>query len=262
MMGLMGFTCVWLAVVLGAGFSNGVTGPWSSAQQAPDGSCWIMLYKGSDPINWTEASSLAVTAGGTLAISKSDSMNAFLYGVASAADLQPCDGPWLGAQRNATATTTPLTDGWLWVDGSSVGYSAWTNDQPNGSTWLTWSLRLDSNPDVLQTWAATWASAEAGQPIHSLLASFGTPPDCDANGLPDAIDIAESPELDGDLDGVIDGCCPADLTGDAAVDIQDILHILSVWNAPGGDLDQDGLTDVDDLLAVLNSFGCLPDWSR
>lgn len=261
-MGVMAIPGILISLSFIVGFSDFSSGTWTVPEQAPDGSCWVMLYKADDPIKWTDASSLAVKASGKLSISDSSSMNAFLFGVALGADLQPCDGPWMGAQRNATATTTPLTDNWQWVDGTSMVYSAWTNDQPNGSQWLTWSLRLDANPDVLETWAATWASPDAGKLVYSLLASFATPPDCDANGVPDALDIAETPELDGDLDGFIDSCCPGDLTGDSVVNVDDILHVLAVFNGQGGDLDGDGVTDVDDLLAVLSNYGCTPSLSR
>lgn len=249
------------AFMAAAGLPGGPDGTWTSPRQSPDGSSWVMLFESSQPLKWADAATLAENAGGALAMSRSTSMNSFLHGVASDADLRPCDGPWLGAQRNATATTTPLTENWKWVDGTEMTYAEWTGDQPNGSQWLTWSLRFDANPQVESTWAATWGAPEGGTPVHSLLASFPTPPDCDANGIPDALDILESPELDGDLDGTIDTCCPADLTGDAVVNIDDILHLLAVFNGPGGDLDGDGVTDVDDLLAVLNNFGCEPSRS-
>tara|TARA_B100001059_G_scaffold84340_4_gene82364 strand:+ start:933 stop:1706 length:774 start_codon:yes stop_codon:yes gene_type:complete len=236
--------------------SNPLAGVWTNQVQSPDGSCWVMLYKSDHAIGWSEASGLAVDAGGALATSKTSSMTAFLHQVASNAALQACDGPWLGAQRNATAVSVPLTDNWQWVDGTAMNFSAWTDGQPNGSQWLTWSLRIDSDPDVLSTWAASWASPEGGVPVFSLIASFQTPPDCNGNGQPDDLDIAQWPELDIDLDGFIDTCCPGDLTGDGDVSIDDVLHVLSSYSGLGADLDGDGLTDVDDLLIVLNNYGC------
>ncbi|MCH2133320.1 MAG: hypothetical protein MK116_06180 [Phycisphaerales bacterium] len=249
----MAFAGFLIVAVLGTGAGDG-SGSWTPAQQAPDGSCWVMLYQSEAPINWYEASALSANANGTLATVPSESMNNFLFSVASSADLPECDGPWLGSQRNATAGL--LTDGWTWEDGTPLTYTAWSSDQPNGSPWLTWSLRFDANPTVLPTWASTWSSSQAGQAIYSMLTSFPLPPDCDANGQPDALDIAESPELDGDLDGTIDGCCATDLTGDGDVNVQDILQLLDVWGGPGADLDGDGLTEVDDLLLLIGGYGC------
>ena len=49
----------------------------------------------------------------------------------------------------------------------------------------------------------------------------------------------------------------ADVTGDNAVDVDDLLEVLNTWGMCAGcpaDLDDDGGVDVDDLLAVLNNW--------
>ena len=247
-------TALFIVMML-AGLSNG--GTWTSPQQSPGGAGWVMLYKQDSPLGWNAAQSIALNAKGTLSESTTTAMNDFLHQVAVAADLQACDGPWLGGQRQATSFGS-VSEGWVWSDGAPFVFTSWSGDQPAGSTWLDWFVRLDANPTVESTWAATPRSSAGGTAVHSLLASFTLPPDCDGNGQPDAIDIAESPGLDADGDGFIDGCCPSDVTGDARVDVADLLQVLAVWNLPGADLDGDGVTDVDDLLQVIDSYGCEP----
>jgi hypothetical protein len=54
--------------------------------------------------------------------------------------------------------------------------------------------------------------------------------------------------------------CPADLTGDGQVDVQDLVALLLSWGGPGpGDLNEDGIVDVQDLVALLIAWGnCVP----
>ncbi len=55
--------------------------------------------------------------------------------------------------------------------------------------------------------------------------------------------------------------CLHDLTGDNAIDIMDLLALISAWGSCEGsspcpgDFDADGSVDADDLLALLNAFG-------
>ncbi len=55
--------------------------------------------------------------------------------------------------------------------------------------------------------------------------------------------------------------CPADLGGNGAVDVPDLLLLLSVWGLdPGGppDFDGDGVVAVPDLLLLLGAWGPCP----
>ena len=50
--------------------------------------------------------------------------------------------------------------------------------------------------------------------------------------------------------------CPGDVDGSGAVDVDDLLLILSGWGGSGsGDADGDGDVDVDDLLMAIGNFG-------
>jgi hypothetical protein len=50
-------------------------------------------------------------------------------------------------------------------------------------------------------------------------------------------------------------CCPGDLDGDGAVNVNDLLLVLGGWGTPAGDVNGDGTTDVTDLLELLAGFG-------
>jgi hypothetical protein len=51
--------------------------------------------------------------------------------------------------------------------------------------------------------------------------------------------------------------CTGDVNGDGAVDVDDMLQVLSAWGQPGGlaDVTRDGIVNIDDLLAVLIAWG-------
>ncbi len=50
--------------------------------------------------------------------------------------------------------------------------------------------------------------------------------------------------------------CPADLDGDGAVSVDDLLQLIGGWNGSGaGDLDGDGVVGVNDLLELLAAWG-------
>ena len=54
--------------------------------------------------------------------------------------------------------------------------------------------------------------------------------------------------------------CPPDLDCSGAVDVGDIMAILSAWGNKGGpqDLDESGFVDIGDVLVVLTAWGPCP----
>jgi subtilisin-like proprotein convertase family protein len=95
--------------------------------------------------------------------------------------------------------------------------------------------------------------------LASACLELETAPDCNANGVPDATDIATGASADLDDDGVPDECgCRADLDGDGFVGGGDLATMLSGWGACGGcsaDLTGDGLVAGDDLALLLSTWG-------
>ncbi len=81
--------------------------------------------------------------------------------------------------------------------------------------------------------------------------------------------IGDTLGLDNDGDGLYDGedgdciICPADLTGDDVVNIDDIFAVLGLWgNCPDpcppycdGDLTEDCMVNIDDIFAILGQWG-------
>ena len=54
---------------------------------------------------------------------------------------------------------------------------------------------------------------------------------------------------------VVPPACAGDFDASGAVDVSDVLAMLSMWDTPDGDLTGDGLTNVDDLLMLLAAWG-------
>ncbi|MCH2133026.1 MAG: hypothetical protein MK116_04665 [Phycisphaerales bacterium] len=98
--------------------------------------------------------------------------------------------------------------------------------------------------------------------LPDFLAAFdGEVLDCDGDGTPDVIEIIRNPLIDADQNGVPDDCktCPGDIDGSGAVDVNDLLAMLAVWESCpdpcDADLDGSGTVDVDDLLMLLMLWG-------
>ncbi|MCH2136825.1 MAG: FG-GAP-like repeat-containing protein [Phycisphaerales bacterium] len=49
--------------------------------------------------------------------------------------------------------------------------------------------------------------------------------------------------------------CPGDINNDQIVDVNDLLLVIAGWGTAGGDINGDGSTDVEDVLAVISSWG-------
>ncbi len=49
--------------------------------------------------------------------------------------------------------------------------------------------------------------------------------------------------------------CPGDISGDFAVDLNDVLLLIDAFGQPDGDVDADGVSDIEDLLHVLRHYG-------
>jgi len=81
--------------------------------------------------------------------------------------------------------------------------------------------------------------------------------DCDANGVPDACQIASGGQTDLNADGVPDDCqCLGDTNGDGLVDTADLGTLIASFGASGSaDLNGDTVVDQADLAMLLQRFG-------
>jgi len=139
--------------------------------------------------------------------------------------------------------------------------------EPGTSTSLVHTFDLDAEsmgkPDDIRffAWAQDPSNTGGVVEIHQgakLLPPFDGYADCNANGIPDAWDIADGTSEDLDGDGVPDECgCIADITGDDVVDVLDLLDVLGAWGLTGvpEDVNGDGIVDVIDLIKVLGQWG-------
>ncbi|MAB83173.1 MAG: hypothetical protein CMJ24_07020 [Phycisphaerae bacterium] len=66
-------------------------------------------------------------------------------------------------------------------------------------------------------------------------------------------DFVSQYSLDG-VPGCNDADCPGDITGDAAVGVNDLLAVIAAWGSSDGDADGNGTTNVDDLLIVIGNW--------
>jgi len=75
-----------------------------------------------------------------------------------------------------------------------------------------------------------------------------------------AVDIADILRLISDWgDCPLQGSCPSDTNGDYVVEIGDLLTVISKWGWSPGDLDENGIININDLLLILDLQGTTPD---
>lgn len=131
----------------------------------------------------------------------------------------------------------------------------WPNQSKLGDYYHTSS----DSAAVNIAYAATFTG---GQDVYFLRAG-----DCNNNGVHDGLDIAGGQSVDVNGNSIPDECetlpCLADITGDNAVNVQDLLAVLNAWGPCLGidclaDINNDNVVNVQDLLAVINSWGACP----
>ena len=123
-------------------------------------------------------------------------------------------------------------------------------------------------------WTAEFAVGQSVEIVVDPLGNcgadgFGTglrvlTPDCNANNVPDALEIAAGSVYDRNHDGVPDVCqCLADVIQNGVVDGADLAAVLTTWGTNGGiypraDTNADGIVDGNDLAVVLGGWGACP----
>ncbi|MFM7134616.1 MAG: lectin-like protein, partial [Planctomycetota bacterium] len=181
--------------------------------------------------------------GGHLATLTSQAENDFVMPLC-----QPGEGlsSWLGGQRAG--------DGWNWVTGEKWAFTNWSPGEPNNTYGAEY---------YLISWidGVTWNDGGAYSGTFIVEWSVSAI-DCDGNDICDLDEIAKSPGLDLNEDGVIDGCqCIADVVVDGEVNGVDLARILNDWGTASAwaDIDRDGLVGGTDLAIVLSGWGsCSP----
>jgi len=99
---------------------------------------------------------------------------------------------WIGYTDVANEGT------FVWTSGETPGYENWRFTQPDDVGGADWTL--------LPT-GGQWTDEPASQ-IHSGVMEVFSP-DCNADSVPDAVELASEPTADWNGDGVLDDCLPA-----------------------------------------------------
>jgi subtilisin-like proprotein convertase family protein len=150
------------------------------------------------------------------------------------------DAAVAAAETTCSVTAVPVLAGSLRPTGSLASLKGLA---PQG----VWTLTVSDS-----------VAGDAGQ-LTAACIEITTAPDCNVNGVDDAVDIAAGTSADVDEDGVPDECgCIADLDGDGAVTGADLAVLLGAWGscaACGADLTGDGQVLGDDLAVLLSSWG-------
>ena len=160
-----------------------------------------------------------------------------------------------------------LTD-WAGVVGANnVSWATQThaeNVNANALRWNTlYNFRFEANRPP-RTGAATIGLFKPGSPTSVTGPAYVPDNDCNTNGVADTLDISGGTSQDTNTNGIPDECevpnCPADLTGNNVVDVDDLLVVINSWDVKGGagDVTGNGIVDVDDLIIIINAWGpCL-----
>jgi hypothetical protein len=204
------------------------------------------------PWSWHAAREFALAAGGDLAPAASNAELSFLIELARSASAFECIGPWIGGHRSPSGP-------WAWTDGTAFKGFAWSPGRPAQSELLEAALCLvgDGSPDG--TWTDALPGSDGGAAVSGALLRWESFDDCDADGVPDALEILADPSLDVDWDGSLDACPPIvseDLNEDGRVNGIDLGVLLSAWGPVVGgpiraDINADGVVDGADFSRLL-----------
>lgn len=204
------------------------------------------LVLASPAVNWTAANTAANARRGKLVAITSQAEADFIFATiaSNAAGWAGGQGPWIGAFKSSGT--------WRWSSGDAWNFTQWAPGEPNNSGDRARYWTADS------AIRATWDDQPGSNTAIAFIVEYSDATDCNANGSPDARDIALGISQDANGNGVPDECapaCPADRDGNGAVDAADLSTVLASWGTGGGDVDGNGTTDAADLSALLAAWG-------
>jgi hypothetical protein len=163
---------------------------------------------------------------------------------------------------------TPGNNAWQWLAMMDVAPNGridvfWNDTRANPGTFLSEFYYSFSN-DGGRTWSTNLAVSPSfdphqGWPQQSKMGDYN-----DLVSGPNGVDVIYTATLGGEQNiyhlRINPGQCPADLNGDFTVDNTDLQLAYPNWATTSsiGDLDENGVVDIRDLITILNSAGgCL-----
>jgi Dockerin type I domain len=208
-----------------------------------------------DAWSWFDARAVAQAVGGDLASIASARELDFVCGFAGSAGGFSCVGPWIGGFRAGGGA-------WSWTDSGAVAAFGWEPGRPAQSTMLDAALCLAGDGAPAGTWIDALPSPDSGTNVKSAVIRWNSVVDCDADGVPDQLQIFLNPALDGNHDGLLDGCsgfASADINRDGRVNGIDLGLLLSNWatsasDQPRADINHDGIVNGQDLGLLLSAW--------
>jgi hypothetical protein len=222
---------------------------WTAGPGA-DGRTYAIVIA-SEPWSWREALANATSLGASLAATPDSNALGFAMGLATGSGAYDCAGPWVGGFHFAG-------NGWQWTTGAAFVPFAWAPSRPAQAIMLDSAICLGGTDAPDGTWVDSLAGPDAGFATRSAIVVWRVTTDCDANGVPDQLQIAVNPNLDADNNGLLDSCPPigpADLDGNGRVDGADLGLLLGNYNGPGvGDINHDGIVNGADLGLLLGAW--------
>ncbi len=227
---------------------------WNEGPGA-DGNTYAIAIA-AQPWSWREARAAAMHIGADLACTSDSNSLRFVMSLANGSGAFDCAGPWIGGYRFGGAS-------WKWTNSVDFIPFAWDRDRPSQSLMLDAVTCLGGAEEPNGTLFDSLPSSDAGVTTRSAIFVWYGFIDCDRDGIPDQLQIAEHPVLDVNHDGVLDRCenaSPADLdfsgkvdTGDIGICLLDVGQCSDVENCPS-DLDGSGEVDTGDIGIILLSF--------
>lgn len=218
----------------------------------------LVVGRFSSPIGWPDAADLIEAVDADWFVPTTFEEQMLVGSTASSLGPWECVGPWLGAVRPAAAG--PIIQGWATPDGIPLNTTAWASDAPTGAPILRWVAALDGRDSMLLRWINLLPGEDAGPGSFGIVATIpANLPDCDGDGVPDAIEELWLDSL------TCDDTCPADFNADGTVDAADLGQMLTWFGRTcrstsrcTGDLNRDGRIDGADLGRLFIAWGPCP----
>ncbi|MFM7132977.1 MAG: C-type lectin domain-containing protein, partial [Planctomycetota bacterium] len=201
-----------LAIAPGA--AGGDCSPYPNAVEwrVQDGGNGHYYARIRESVSWETASQRAGALGAHLATIGSAAENDFIASFAEIGTTVPCH---IGGIK--------VNGSWTWITGEPWSFTNWYIGEPNNQGGQeNWLLFYSSN--------GFWNDMEPNYQADYIVEWSVSAIDCNGNDICDLDEIAKSPGLDLNDDGVIDGCqCIADVVVDGEVNGVDLARILNDW---------------------------------